>query len=255
MRVRNISHSYKLQEDWNTYDRDNFKFKVLEEIDDNLKIIIQKCLLYILEDKYIKQYNSINNGYNIEETLELILKGEKPIFEGMEIKKKQIFIMKNIINNIKINNGMYVSIDKTKRIKSTNNKNISLEYLYNNDNIKFIIDHCKNYIFQDEYETMSKVFEKNGFYTKRIYQILRDINILYNSNNVNGNICLINDLSMFRNDKIILRNKNEGISDQFNVPYITRKGFEYLLDKILDYAKNNNINIYTKKFISINFIN
>jgi len=102
---------------------------------------------------------------------------------------------------------------------------------------------------------MSKVFEKNGFYTKRIYQILRDINILYNSNNVNGNICLINDLSMFRNDKIILRNKNEGISDQFNVPYITRKGFEYLLDKILDYAKNNNINIYTKKFISINFIN
>ena len=40
----------------------------------------------------------------------------------------------------------------------------------------------------------------------------------------------------------------------YYVPYITRKGFKFILKEMLEYAKNNNIILFTKKFIKENLI-
>ena len=281
----NNHHNYKLQEDYNTYGEDNFKFEVLEEIDaNNLELIMQKCLLIILENKYIKQFNSIDNGYNIENTLELILKGEKPLFVGDKINGRLKYILNNIIKNINKNNGVFIPREKhkpkhkeirfklkeqyvteeTKIIQNkpkleSNNKSkkiINFNNLYGKYNIEFIITNCKNYIFKNEYEKLSNVFQENGFNNKTTYQILRDINIIGNDkNNKNGNIILINDLSMFKNEENYLKNTKGEIDKIYFVPYMTRKGFKYLLKNILEYAKNNNINVFTQKFTKENLTN
>ena len=278
-------HSYKLQEDYNTYGEDNFKFEVLEEIDvNNLELMMHKCLLIILENKYIKKFNSIVNGYNIEDTLDLILKGEKPLFDGYKINGRLKYILNNIIKNINKNNGIFIPKEKSKpkhkeiRFKlkeqyvteetkiiqnkpklESNNKSkkiINFNNLYGKYNIEFIITNCKNYIFKNEYEKLSNVFQENGFNNKTTYQILRDINIIGNDkNNKNGNIILINDLSMFKNEENYLKNTKGEIDKIYFVPYMTRKGFKYLLKNILEYAKNNNINVFTQKFTKENLTN
>ena len=237
-------HSYKLQKDYNTYGKDNFKFEVLEEIDKDLKPIIQKCLLYILEDKYIKQYNSINKGYNVENTLELILKGDKSVFEGAKVSKKNIKILHNLINNIN-NNGIYIpsnnAIKDNKDLPKIN-KNIEkgsktkidkVNIIYDNDdNINYIITKCSNYLFKEKFMKLSDVLKDNNFKTGNTYQLLRDIGIL----NIDNKF-LIKDSGMFE----FRYNK---------IPYINQKGFIFLLNKILKYAKDNNTNIFTWKFIN-----
>jgi len=75
----NSHHSYKLQEAWNEYGEENFTFEILEiveKLDSPYKTTMQ--LIYE-EGKYIDQYNSINNGYNVENTIDKILSGEKVI--------------------------------------------------------------------------------------------------------------------------------------------------------------------------------
>lgn len=54
-------HSYHLQNSWNKYGEDNFKFSILVKTKKNKKIIIK------IEQKYIDFYQSSNrkNGYNI----------------------------------------------------------------------------------------------------------------------------------------------------------------------------------------------
>ena len=45
-----------LQEDWNSYGEDEFEFKIIQEC--------TKDELLILEQKYISEYNALENGYN-----------------------------------------------------------------------------------------------------------------------------------------------------------------------------------------------
>ncbi len=158
--INGTHHSKKLQEDFNTYDKSCFKFKVLEEIDGNLKLVIQKCLLLILENKYIKEYDSINNGYNSENTLALILQGEK-------------------------------SFTTEKSKKSYKIKDINFNKFYCTYNLKTIISLCKKYEFKNEFIKLSDVLRENGFNVITVYQLLRDINILNNENEENKFI--IND--------------------------------------------------------------
>ena len=100
----NSHHSYKLQKDWNKYGQDNFKFEIIEELDKNIANYIDQYVLIVYEDKYIKQYDSINNGYNVEETLKEIQLGNKSITNNL---KKDQGVLKTVIKKIEENNGVY----------------------------------------------------------------------------------------------------------------------------------------------------
>lgn len=76
--LKNNNHcNYKLQTDWNKYGENNFKFEVILYLDESIKNYVDKYLLIYYEYKYIKEYDSIFNGYNIENTLEVLKSGNK----------------------------------------------------------------------------------------------------------------------------------------------------------------------------------
>lgn len=75
-------HNKKLQTDWNTYGKENFKFEILEKLEleficDGLPHGYKKCVLLIKESEYMNKYDSYNNGYNAEYTVDEILVGNK----------------------------------------------------------------------------------------------------------------------------------------------------------------------------------
>lgn len=73
----NSHHSWKLQASWNKHGSDNFVFEVIDSVKEEHKPYSQKLHLLIKEYICMKEYNSIENGYNIEETLKDILTGNK----------------------------------------------------------------------------------------------------------------------------------------------------------------------------------
>lgn len=100
--VKQTHHSDTLQNDFNTYGIENFKFEVLQIIDDNLQEIIIMSLLYVLENKYIRKYNAINKGYNVQNTLGLVLNTKLKFKNNLEIT-----ILKQIIRIFNENNKKY----------------------------------------------------------------------------------------------------------------------------------------------------
>jgi hypothetical protein len=65
--------------------------------------------LIYLEGKYINQYNSITNGYNIENTIEEVLSGRKIIIK----KNIDAQYLKNLISN----NGLNANYSTKKKIQ------------------------------------------------------------------------------------------------------------------------------------------
>ena len=63
-------HSYKLQSDFDKYGLSNFTFEIIDLFQDN-SIGHYKLTMHRIyrEGCYIKFFNSIDNGYNIENTL------------------------------------------------------------------------------------------------------------------------------------------------------------------------------------------
>ena len=82
----NCHHNYKLQNDWNKFGEDNFEFRVLITLSPNIDVMEKYILLYT-ESKIIKQYNTIKEGYNIEDTYSEVYNGNKEI-EGIKDKSK-----------------------------------------------------------------------------------------------------------------------------------------------------------------------
>ncbi len=273
----NKHHSYKLQEAWNKDGEISFVFEIIQEIENNLIPFIIQCLLFVYEDKYIKQYDSINNGYNVENTLLLLLKGDKPMYEKYKMTTKMIWILKEVIKNIEKNNGIYIPSKnvikpdpKPKAIKEKKpNKKVMVniepkpesmykkklrlninfdEFQLTAEDIKYIKDKCSNYKFKEDYEKMSDVFINNGLNVTKTNQLLRDIGVLeYNDDN--RNICLINDNSMFGVKEFFFNDKETGELKSYFSTSITEKGFNYLLDRIFIESKNKNVNIFTHKLI------
>ena len=125
----NSHHNYKLQNDWNIYGEQNFIFEILEEMQKLDKSYKTNMQLIYLEGKYIKQYDSISNGYNIQNTIEEILSGRKVIMkEKMDAK-----YLRNLIKN----NGVTKESKRKKRKykKPSKLKSINSKAKYNN---KFI---------------------------------------------------------------------------------------------------------------------
>lgn len=107
----NKHHSYKLQKDWNEFGEDNFKFSVVAGLDDNIKQLVDRYVLLYYENMFIKKYDSINNGYNVEKTYYDV------IDNGTNSDKKLLeSVNKNIENgNIVLRNGIIYKIDDIKK--------------------------------------------------------------------------------------------------------------------------------------------
>ena len=62
-------HSYKLQQEWNEYDASNFAFKIIEDLTPSKDMKYEKgrvkVTLLCRELYYIKKYDTIKNGFNI----------------------------------------------------------------------------------------------------------------------------------------------------------------------------------------------
>lgn len=105
--ILNQHHSYKLQNDFNEYSISDFKFEVIETIlltDENRELTSTaklKMALLCREHAYIKKYDSINTGYNIQETLVTILNKEKSCFGSGESDDKSYNVIKGFIKQNK----------------------------------------------------------------------------------------------------------------------------------------------------------
>lgn len=124
----NSHHSYKLQNDWNEYGSDNFEFKIISVLDESISTYIDKYILLIYEDNYIRQYNSVETGYNIECTLQEIFTDKKIIFSDKDkgilkkytkrINEKRIIEYGGIIylNDILTFKDLCMKLEKSNRI-------------------------------------------------------------------------------------------------------------------------------------------
>lgn len=136
----NSHHSWKLQADWNKYGKDSFTFEIIEQLHEEANNFKSKYYLIYREDCFIKQYDSLDNGYNCENTLLKIANGDKQITKKHE---KDIHILKVLINNPedfslivveeKVKKGRKPRKRKRDKIKKENintNENITLHNLY-----------------------------------------------------------------------------------------------------------------------------
>jgi hypothetical protein len=81
----NSHHSYRLQSDWNVYGESDFDFIIIKKLDKNYHV---GMLLYY-EYLYMKKYDSLETGYNIENTVKSIfLEGYRT--KGLNDEKKNL---------------------------------------------------------------------------------------------------------------------------------------------------------------------
>lgn len=142
----NSHHSYKLQNDWNTYKENKFTFEILEEIQKLSSSYKTKMQLIYLENIYINKYNSIINGYNIENTMDEVLSGRKIIIK----KNLDSVYLQNLINN----NGLNASFQ-------TNPKTSKLKMRLNNRTLNCLDTYLK--LKQDGYRMkfpQDKIYEE-----------------------------------------------------------------------------------------------
>lgn len=104
-------HSYKLQQDYNSYGLLGFDFEIIKDIT-NDRFEHGKCRMMLLayEGYYMKQYNSIEEGYNVEFTLNEILFTDRLVFDSKvkQNKKKYTDMKLTLLGyylNIITNNG------------------------------------------------------------------------------------------------------------------------------------------------------
>ena len=90
-------HSYKLQNEWDRNQYNQFRFFVLEEFifPFNAKLDETKLqlILYCREYYYMKKYKSKSQGYNVEATLKAIIKSDS--------KYDKFYIPDNIYDKFK----------------------------------------------------------------------------------------------------------------------------------------------------------
>jgi hypothetical protein len=179
-----IHHNYKLQKDYDIYGINNFRFTVIEELN-NIKLSVYKktMLLIYKEYNYINSYSSLINGYNIENTLEQVLNGNKIIISDFDKEYLQL-----IINN----NGMIPN-------KNVLNYDVNKVYLLNN-----VIKNTNisNYCIA-AYIALRMIYKKG----QSKYYL--NSNIVYFM--LSGNIC---------NSRKILENLKQGILDLESIELI-----------------------------------
>lgn len=198
-------------------------------------------LIYV-EDKYIKQYESIAKGYNLENTVEEILNGKKVIFK----KKADAIYLRNLIKN----NGIPKETTRKRRKSRKYRKSKSLETTKSNTNAKQI---GKVIIGNDEGITCTQ-------FAKLLIQQGYDLeqgkpNILHTLLNQHGifrkelNNSLVNEKYIDNGYFIYSKTKNKTINDiNFYKILITEKGKEFIIKTLgLRKFQLNDININKKQ--------
>lgn len=177
----NKHHSYKLQIAWNKYGKDNFSFEILEEIDKLETQYKTTMQLIYLEGKFTNKYNSIINGYNVEDTVKEILSGRKVImsqkidasylknlikFNGVMPNKKSIELNENTLNEKKLDILPFSKfIDKLRYKYVINFSKSEFYYILQN---RGIIDYKnKSYYLNNEF--IKKGYFVNGKQQKNSY--------------------------------------------------------------------------------------
>jgi len=209
----NKHHSHKLQSDWNKYGEENFTFEILEELQKLDKAYKTTMQLIYIEDKYIKQYNALTLGYNVEYTVKEILNGNKVIMS----KKIDAKYLSNLIKN----NGVVKESKqkKEKEVKEVKIQKPVIVYQSNKNKINGIRT-CMSVVGEFIEEGYIIEFSKS-----KLYYILASKNILKHENNS----FYINDL--LNNDYFI--NGKESTNKQgykYNQIIITDKGKEFIID-------------------------
>lgn len=229
-------HSYKLQNDYNKFGEDNFTYEIIEELDKEYNTALQNLILLAYEDKYIKQYDSIENGYNCEYTLWKILNKEKSIFQRMGINEMHLKMLIGVIKNINKNNGVYVLPDnkKSKQIKKSKGINKSKNNIAKELNIDtFIIDiNTDKIVIKDFID----YFRKNGFKIHGAYSSilnkLMDNNILYlDKDNV---FTPTKEYKYLEYEKLIDCNYKN-----YSKIYILKEGYRYMMNKLIELIELN----------------
>ena len=169
----NIHHNYKLQKDWNKYGQDNFSFEVIVTLDDKIKKLVDRHITLIYENIYINKFNSIEEGYNIEDSFSKVMSGDKRVLMVQSHLLK--YYQTKVENNFYIEeNGIirtdYYSmgqIEKELGIKrpALKRKMIKLNMLVKKDS---------DYVLNLEY------FNKSDISGNNIYSTTRFNNTLYN---------------------------------------------------------------------------
>ena len=162
---RNKHHSYKLQKDWNEYGQDNFEFNIVSVLDESISNFIDQYILLIYEYKYINKYDSLNNGYNIENTLNEIFLENKKVTKDSNVDIALIKKYgKKIESNIIVDKGgiIFINCYSIKQLKEKigiNNKKLK-QYMINNN----ILIKIKNkYTINSEYNNYFLLFENDSF--------------------------------------------------------------------------------------------
>jgi len=217
----NKHHSYKLQNDYNTYGLDSFNFNIIEELkQSDVSSYKNTMLLIYKENEYIKKYDSINMGYNIENTLEKVLSGEKVILDW----QKDRGYLKSIINN----NGQLPE----KRINKNKNDDfiiIDNHIIYNKRSQKRIYALKGNLSLT----MFCNKLQENGivFYTeKKIKNDLCNLGILYFDHGYRITEEFLNK------DIFVLNTETKDQKTCYQV-YITDYGKQFLMDALYDYYK------------------
>lgn len=181
--------NYKLQNDFKKYGLKAFDFDILELLptDEEYNNVKLKLTLLCREHAYIKYYNSVDVGYNLEYTLQRIISKEKGLFHNskQEFEKDckmlkrflednpDVLKFESIVSNKMINKKV-----KEKKFPQSKlglikiNKNNYLDNYYNTDycvfdNKQISISEFINYIIDygvhiTQYVLM-KIFNKYGY--------------------------------------------------------------------------------------------
>src|SRR5574344_2847508 len=249
-------HSYKLQEDWDKYGEDNFEFKTITVLDKSIARYVDKIILLIYEDIYIKQYNALFDGYNYDNTLENIENGINKNFNSKDriyIKQyKQKVLRGEIINNgeeILINDKRELFVIFPNNLFHTDGESESIYKLCNNNN-KAILVMYYLYMNTTRYGlsifSIKDIIKTFGYKENRQEdginkQIISIIKIFKNKNIIE---CDINLDKIKLSDMIFCKYNGIDIDNNGNMINFTRVLCDNV-DKIMKYNHNsiNNVNL------------
>lgn len=237
----NKHHSYKLQSDWNKYGESNFKFNLVAVIDDDIKDFVANYLLVIYEDKYIELYDSINNGYNVENTLNEILNKKKGVLYNNSdsgILKTYIdYVEKKIYCN---ESGIIYqnSFSLNKIAKHYNITNIELKKILIDLNI--VKKGVKNILFNESIIPNDSIITNGTFSKVKFDRIAYEIilNTIIDSGKLSSNLPKNNQNKNNYTPKVIketnVKRSKENI-DIFSLPIITEEETQELNEDAITY--------------------
>lgn len=202
--ISNTHHSYKLQKAFNEYGIKNFNFEILEILNSYNKTEILK-----IEKEYIDSYNSIKNGYNVDDS----------------IQRQEIYTRERKDQNLQLKNANKINI--------TYIKDSAQERLFNLSN---------EYEFKEKYEKFASVLQSIGFNVPNTYQLLRDIGFFNISNHVQNT-----NINLFKLKYRISINNTTGQQYEGYTSYFTKEGLLFVVNLLIENLSKSEYNIFTKR--------